>query len=374
MAKVNKDELIDGIAQDYVDNSGDTATITFGNLRPKLDTAVYPKGTLEITSNGQHNVRTYENVDVEVPQPTGTIEIIENGTYNIFDYAQAEVDVPTGGALLNNVTLNADGTYTVTDKDENEHTLAVTETDGQITAITYDGNNVSLDFNGDDLTGVGDTDVDVSRYSEPSLKDKLIYYNDFDGHSYIDNSYIETLSPSGKNISTESISVAGVNSSKCMIMPYGNSSPSVVSRMDITGFSSVDNKITIGGWANWAGNNYEAFLMINGINTYRTSNGVLGFDTNGWTFTGGTITAPTGFHHIAYVINFEGTSPYIIYYLDGYPMATTSKSNVPKIDIETVTFGRVQYCCNKMTSIFIANDLLSTAEIQELMTSNTIFT
>lgn len=166
MAMINKDDLIDGIAQDYVDNSGDIATITFGNLRPKLDTAVYPKGTLEITSNGQHNVRTYENVDVEVPQPTGTIEITENGTYNVFDYAQAEVDVPTGGALLNSVTRNADGTYTVIDIDNVSHTVVPTETDGQITAITYDGNNVPLSFSNGELISVGDTNIDVSRYPE----------------------------------------------------------------------------------------------------------------------------------------------------------------------------------------------------------------
>jgi hypothetical protein len=105
MAKVNKDELIDGIAQDYVDNSGDTATITFGNLRPKLDTAVYPKGTLEITSNGQHNVRAYENVDVEVPQPTETINITENGEYDVTEYATANVNVASGTGLIPKANL-----------------------------------------------------------------------------------------------------------------------------------------------------------------------------------------------------------------------------------------------------------------------------
>lgn len=74
------------------------------------------------------------------------------------------LDIAGGGIEITDITLNADGTYTVTDKDNNTHTLAVTETDGQITAITYDGDNVSLSFSGDDLTGVGDTDVDVSRY------------------------------------------------------------------------------------------------------------------------------------------------------------------------------------------------------------------
>jgi len=99
--------------------------------------------------------------------PTETLTITENGEYDVLNYLKAVVDVSGGGIEITDITLNADGTYTVTDIDNNTHTLTVTETNGQITAITYDGSNVPLTFTSGLLTGVGDTDIDVSRYPEP---------------------------------------------------------------------------------------------------------------------------------------------------------------------------------------------------------------
>ncbi|MBQ5900225.1 MAG: InlB B-repeat-containing protein [Clostridia bacterium] len=83
-----------------------------------------------------------------------------------------------GGVEITDVTLNADGTYTVTDAEENTHTLAVTVTNGQITAITYDGDNVPLTFASGLLTKVGDTDIDIDRYPNPEIEN-IGYYVKF---------------------------------------------------------------------------------------------------------------------------------------------------------------------------------------------------
>lgn len=66
MAKVNKDNLIHGVAADYVAGSGDTANITYGNLRNKLKTAKYPKGTFEVTENGTFDITNYQYVHANI--------------------------------------------------------------------------------------------------------------------------------------------------------------------------------------------------------------------------------------------------------------------------------------------------------------------
>jgi len=93
--------------------------------------------------------------------------------------------IENGGIEITDIMLNADGKYTITDADENEHTLTVTETDGQITAIMYDDNNVPLSFSSGELTGVGDTDINIDRYPNPEIGN-IGYYVKFkvDGDDY----------------------------------------------------------------------------------------------------------------------------------------------------------------------------------------------
>ena len=65
--------------------------------KAKLKSSGYigePTGTIEITENGEFNVKPFAVADVQVPQPSGSITITENGEHDVADYEIANVDVP----------------------------------------------------------------------------------------------------------------------------------------------------------------------------------------------------------------------------------------------------------------------------------------
>lgn len=83
------------------------------------DDYIIPSGTKTITESGVHNVKEYENANVDIYVPTlGTKTITTNGTYKASDDnlgGYSEVSVETSGADLNDYFTNTikSGTSTV---------------------------------------------------------------------------------------------------------------------------------------------------------------------------------------------------------------------------------------------------------------------
>lgn len=81
------------------------------------DGYIVPSGTKTITENGTHDAREYESVSVNVPipdgyiKPSGTLNITENGTYDVTEKVSAVVSIPEQEIVLQNKTIEENGTY-----------------------------------------------------------------------------------------------------------------------------------------------------------------------------------------------------------------------------------------------------------------------
>lgn len=79
---------------------------------------ITPTGTIQINTNGTHDVTQYASAYVSVPvgiTPSGEIEITESGRFDVTNFASAFVNIATGGGsgdsgLPSNIKM---GTFTV---------------------------------------------------------------------------------------------------------------------------------------------------------------------------------------------------------------------------------------------------------------------
>lgn len=70
----------------------------FADEIESIQTGIEPTGTIEITTNGEHDVAQYGTANVNVPNPsTGTYNVNNDGTYDIKDYAEVNVRVVYAG-------------------------------------------------------------------------------------------------------------------------------------------------------------------------------------------------------------------------------------------------------------------------------------
>lgn len=105
---------------------------------PIPDGYIIPSGTKSITENGTHDAREYESVAVNVPipegyiKPSGTLNITKNGTYDVTEKASAVVSIPEREIVLQDKTIEGNGTYTA---DEGYDGL------GQVTVNVSGGTN-----------------------------------------------------------------------------------------------------------------------------------------------------------------------------------------------------------------------------------------
>ena len=118
--------LFSAIANSLRSKTGTTGTIVADDFPSVIDGistgvegGIIPTGTKSITSNGTHDVRTYESAEVNVPIPDGYIKpsgaksITSNGTHDVTNYASATVNVPTGITPTGTKTISSNGEHDV---------------------------------------------------------------------------------------------------------------------------------------------------------------------------------------------------------------------------------------------------------------------
>lgn len=115
--------VVSEMALHYFTNTSSQITyVGMASAHPNIDVIYHSNGTINLvapsiyvaditaTSNGMYynqNGGVLNSVEVAVPQPTGSINISTNGTHDVTNYASAVVNVQSGGSSKNVQTVQS---------------------------------------------------------------------------------------------------------------------------------------------------------------------------------------------------------------------------------------------------------------------------
>ena len=108
--KLYEENSVQAIANAIRSKLGVETTYKINEMASAIGSIVKPNGTTNITENGYHNVKAYEQAYVQVPTgvtPTGTTNIYTNGDHDVTNYATAHVAVPQP---VGKTTITTNGT------------------------------------------------------------------------------------------------------------------------------------------------------------------------------------------------------------------------------------------------------------------------
>lgn len=141
---------------------------------------------LSVTANGTYtppsNIDGYNKVVVNVPSngitPTGTLNITTNGTHNVYNYASAKVNVPTSDPVLKSINITENGRYTPsTGTDGYNEVYVSVSADGTELAPIHITENGTYEASDNGVDGYSVVTVNVPIPEEPVLISKGITAN-----------------------------------------------------------------------------------------------------------------------------------------------------------------------------------------------------
>ena len=99
------------------------------------------------------------NIGNAIREKTGTSDLIP-----FKDMPQAILSIVSGGGTeYTDIVFGEDNTIILTDTDGNQHTMECVYEDKKIKKLVYDGVDIDLTYDGDNLVAIGGTEVDLSN-------------------------------------------------------------------------------------------------------------------------------------------------------------------------------------------------------------------